>query len=160
MRDSENILNLEELDAVAAEALVWQELDEEPALDAERLEIHVADGRVRIVGRVGTDQEHAKVIHVVEDVLGVARFEDAIRVDETLRGLRPEGADRSAAEEADARPDLGKEGRHGEPSADHLRRDVEGDLYGTRNARAAAGRAQSYIPPSEPVRKDDGDEKH
>jgi hypothetical protein len=160
MRDFENILNLDELDAVAVQAIVWQELDEEPALDAEHLEVQVTDDRVRIAGRVSTDREHAKVVHVVEDILGSARFDDAIRVDETLRGLRPEGADRSVAEVEEARPDLGKDGRHGPASAEHLRPDPEGDLYGTRDARAAAAKAQPYIPPSGPVREEEGDEQH
>jgi hypothetical protein len=117
MRDFENILNLDELDAVAAEAVVWQELAEEPSLDAERLDVRVADGRVRITGRVGTDQEHERVVHLVEDTLGVARFDDAIRVDETVRGSRPEGADLAVAQEAEARADLGREGRHEPASA-------------------------------------------
>lgn len=160
MRDFENILNLDELDAVAVEAVVWQELSEEPSLDAERLEVHVADGHVRITGRVGTDQEHEKVIHLVEDTLGVTRFDDGVRVDETVRGARPEGADRSVAEEEEARPDLGTEGRHGPASAEHLRPDPEGDLYGTHDARAAAGKGQPYIPPNTPVHEEDGDEKH
>lgn len=90
MRDFENILNLDELDAVAVEAVVWQELSEEPALDADRLEVHVTDGRVRVDGRVGSDREHAKVVHVVANLLDPERFDDAVLVDEALRGLRPD----------------------------------------------------------------------
>lgn len=112
MRDFENILNLDELGAVAVEAVVWQELSEEPALDADRLEVHVTNGRVRIDGRVGSDQEHEKVVHVVANLLDADRFDDAVLVDEGLRGLRPQG------------------------------------------------KAQSYIPPSAPVKEETGNEQH
>ncbi|HKJ93147.1 MAG TPA: BON domain-containing protein [Longimicrobiales bacterium] len=160
MRDFEGVLNLEELDAEAVQAVVWQELSDEPALDAGRLEVQVSDGRVRVSGRVGTDREHQRVVHVVENVLGAARFDDAVRVDETLRGRRPEAADEAAAQTEEAQPDLGKQGRTTAASAEHLRPDPEGDLYGTHDPQKAAREAQTYVPPTEPVREEEGDEQH
>src|SRR5690606_10204772 len=132
-------------------ALIREELEEHPDLDTSAIQLGVANGRVRLAGRVGTEAELQIIEHVVTDVLGLPVRNDLV-VDELVRQAQPEAAD-----DANARVYARGSGRGGadrtEDSAEHLLNDTVAEQYGTDDMSEAAERGYSYNPPENPVQE-------
>jgi hypothetical protein len=149
--DYEDFYDIESMTDEELEALVRDQFDRHPDLDAARLDLSVADGRVAVEGRVGTEAELQIIEHLLTDVIGVPVDNDLV-VDELVRQEQPEGAD-----EANAL--LYTQGQaHGgadrtEDSAEHLMNDTAAEQYGTDDMREAIERGHTYNPPDSPIQE-------
>jgi hypothetical protein len=149
--DYEDIYDIEAMTDEELQAVVGEKLREHPDLDEERIDVAVADGRVTLSGRVGTEAELQIIEHVLTDVLGVGVQNDLV-IDELVRQEQNEAAD-----EANARVYTGGRGRGGadrtEDSAEHLMEDTAAEQYGTDDMGEAIERGYSYNPPDTPVQE-------
>lgn len=150
MRDSDEIYDLENMTDAEIRELVVQRLADDDSLETDALEVDVADGTVRVAGRVGTEDEAEAIEQIVVDAIGVTDFENELVVDELVRQESSEGADESSVREDAPGDDARKRGDRTEPSAEHLMDDVEGDLYGTDDMQKAIEQGESYTPPDDP----------
>ena len=100
-------------------------------------------------------------VEQVLTVLGAQDYENDVVVDRNARAQRSEDPDLARLEEAAADDRLGDPGAATSDTADHLRDDVRGDQYGTRDVQKAIERGQAYEPPDGPVQEGAGDvERH
>jgi hypothetical protein len=152
-RDFENIKDIDNLDDPELKDLIIQELNEYGDIDPDLVDVQVADGRVTLSGRVGTEQEWQEIEHVVTDLLGLERVTNEMVVDELMRAQAPDGADDAAAEERDSDPILGKRSNVTEDSASHLVEDLESEMYGTRDVQQAVEEGRSWEPPEGPMQE-------
>ncbi|HEX2168349.1 MAG TPA: BON domain-containing protein, partial [Longimicrobiales bacterium] len=95
--DYEDFYDIESMTDEEIQALVREQLEEHPDIDAARLDFLVSDGRVQMSGRIGTEAELQIIEHVVTDVIGLKVDNDLV-IDELVRQQQPEGADRANAE--------------------------------------------------------------
>ena len=150
--DYEDFYDIENMTDEELEALVREELDEYPDLDASRLDIAVNKGRVSVSGRVGTEAELQVIENVLTDVIGIAKVNNELVVDELVRQEQPEGADEANARVFAAGSAQGGADRT-EDSAEHLLEDTAAELYGTDDMGEAVDRGHSYNPPVTPVQE-------
>ena len=151
--DFEDFYDIESLSDDELNALVREELEDQPDIDAAGLEVRVAEGKVTIGGRVGTEAEVQAIESLLTDVLGVPSLNNELVVDELRRIEQPEAAD-----EANARVYATPRGQRGgadrtEDSAAHLLDDTGGEQFGTGDVREAIERGLSYNPPSTHVQE-------
>ncbi|HEX6306955.1 MAG TPA: BON domain-containing protein [Longimicrobiales bacterium] len=149
--DYEDFYDVESMTDEEIQALVSEELDQHPDLDASGIELEVADGQVRVSGRVGTEAELQIIEHVLTDVIGVPVTNELV-VDELVRQEQPEAAD-----DANTRV-YARGGAHGgadrtEDTAEHLLKDTAAEQYGTNDVGEAVERGYSYNPPDTPVQE-------
>lgn len=150
MADSEDLYDLDSMEDEEIRDLILQEIREDPTLDPEAFEVDVAGGSVTLSGRVGTEEELEAIESIVVDRIGVADLENDIVVDETARLETDEAADEAVVDSDRIETERHPRGEDGEPSAAHLREDVEGDLYGTQDMQKAIEQGESYNPPARP----------
>src|SRR5919201_4108995 len=105
--DYEDFYDVDSLTDPELEALVREELDEYPDIDASGLDITVADGKITLSGRIGTEAEYQQIEHVLTDVIGVPVNNEMV-IDELTRYELP-----LAADEANARVYASGRGGHG-----------------------------------------------
>jgi hypothetical protein len=150
--DYEDFYDIDSLSDPELEALVREELDEYPDLDASGLDITVTDGRVTLAGRVGTEAEYQQIEHVLTDVIGV-RVENEMLIDELRRQEQPVAADEANAQVYGS----GRGGRGGadrtDDAAEHLLADPGAGQFGTNDVGEAVERGYSYNPPDTPVQE-------
>jgi hypothetical protein len=151
--DYENLFDIENLSDQELTDLVRQQFREYPEIDPDRVEVSVEQGRVRLEGRVGTEQELQQIEHVLTDLLGVSALSNELVVDELVRGERSESADDAAAEDLAADPQTGTGARRTEDSAKHLLGDTAAELYGTHDPQQAIQDGLAYEPPDRPVQE-------
>jgi hypothetical protein len=150
--DYEDFYDIDSLTDPELEALVREELDEYPDLDASGLAITVADGRVTVSGRIGTEAEYQQIEHVLTDVIGVAVANEML-IDELTRHEQPMAADEANAQVYAS----GRGGRGGadrtDDAAEHLLADTGAEQFGTNDVGEAVERGYSYNPPETPVQE-------
>lgn len=151
--DYEDFHDIESMTDAALESLIREQFNEHPDLDGSRVDIAVADGTVRLEGRVGTEGELQILEHIVTDVLGIERITNELVVDELMRGEQAEAAD-----VANARVYAADGGARGgadrtEDTAEHLLEDTQAEQYGTSDMGEAIERGQTYNPPDAPVQE-------
>jgi hypothetical protein len=151
--DYEDIPDIESLDDAELAALIRQELDDYPALDADRIELRVEGGRVLLSGRVGTERELQEFEHVLTDVIGIREVENDLVVDELVRQDNPEAADLAAAEHALDKGPTGAGADRTSDTAEHLMTDTAGEQFGTDDVSEAVERGYSYQPPTGPTQE-------
>lgn len=147
--DYEDLYDIESLTDDEIQALVREELDAHPDLDASALDFAVADGLVTISGRVGTEAELHIVEHVLTDGIGVSVRNELV-VDELVRAEQPEGADAANAQLFTGGAAHGGADRT-EDSAEHLLEDTAAEQYGTDDMGEAIERGYTYNPPDTPT---------
>lgn len=158
--DYEDAINLDHLTDGDVRDLVRQQLDEADAFDAEAVDIEVVDGRIRVEGRVGTDEERAHVEQVLT-ALGAVNYDNNVVVDPNARASRHDAADMARLEDAAADDPLGDAGGSTSDTAEHLRPDDRGEMYGTRDMQKAIEEGKSYNPPEGPMQEGIGEgERH
>lgn len=149
--DYEDFYDVESMTDEEIQALVSEELEQHPDLDATRLELTVSDGHVRVSGRVGTEAELQIIEHVLTDVIGLPVTSELV-VDELVRVEQPEAAD-----DANTRVYAGGSARGGadrtEDTAEHLMKDTAAEQYGTDDMGEAIERGYTYNPPDKPVQE-------
>jgi len=151
--DYEDLFDIEDQDDDELRDLVYQELREAGGLDLDLIDVDVRDGRVRVSGRVGTEQEWQQIEHVLTDVLRIEDISNEIVIDELVRGQRPEAADEEVAEEYAADPMLGRGALRTDDSAAHLMPDTAAELFGTRDPQQAISEADAWNPPDRPIQE-------
>lgn len=159
-KDFEGTINLDQMEDPEIEALVRQQLDEEPRFNPDTVEIEVENGQVTVSGRVGTEGERQHVEQVLT-ALGATDYVNDVVVDEIARSQRPDAADEARAEDAQATAPIGESGKVTTDTAEHLQPDDAGDMYGTRDPKKAIEEGKTYTPPDSPVQEGiRGDEQH
>lgn len=133
-KDFENSINLDQLVDDEARDLVRQRLEDADDFDADAVDIDIRDGRVTVEGRVGTEEERQQVEQVLT-LFGAEHYANNVVVDELVRAKRS----------------LGERGPETSDTAEHLREDTAGDMYGTRDMRKAIEQGQSYTLPDGPM---------
>lgn len=151
--DFENLYDTEHLNDSELRELVYQQLREYPEIDPDLVDVTVADGQIRLAGRVGTEQELQQIEHVLTDVLGLSDVANDLVIDELVRGERSEAADEAAAEDASADPQAGSGARRTEDSAKHLLGDLSAEMYGTHDPQQATQEGTAYEPPDRPIQE-------
>lgn len=151
--DYEDVHDIEDMDDRELRELIVQELSEYPDVDVREVDVRVEDGFVTLRGRVGTEQEMQEVSQIVTDVLGISSVSNEIQVSELERAQQSEAADEAVVEDEEVESQLGEEGKHTEPSAEHLMEDLDAELYGTHNLRKAIEGGTSYEAPDRPVQE-------
>lgn len=149
--DYEDIYDLESMTDEEVEALVREQLEGHPDIDAAGLDLSVADGLVTLEGRIGTEAELQIIEHVLTDVIGVEISNDLV-VDELTRQEQPEGADAANARVYSKGAARGGADRT-EDSAEHMLTDTAAEQYGTDDMGEAIERGHSYNPPDTPVQE-------
>lgn len=149
-RDFEDLHDLEALDDVELRDLVRERLAETSGVDAENITVHVENGTVHLIGRVGTEGELRIAEHVITDTLGIQDYENELVVDANRRSEQSEDATDRTEIDGDGgylgdRPSDQDDGSTGHAE------DVEAQLYGTNDVQEAIGEGQSYTPPMEPT---------
>jgi hypothetical protein len=158
--DFEDAINLDHLTDGDVRDLIRQQLDEAEAFDVDAVDIEVVDGRIRVEGRVGTDEERSHVEQVLS-ALGAVNYDNNVVVDPNARASRHEAADMARLEEASADDPLGDPGGSTSDTAEHLRPDARGEMHGTRDMQKAIEEGKSYNPPEGPLQEGIGEgERH
>lgn len=159
-RDFEDGINLDQMTDADVRAFIRQRLDEAEEFDVDAVEIEVADGHIRIEGRVGTDGERQHIEQVLSR-LGAVEYSNDVVVDRLARAERDEAADMARLEDAAATAELGESGKSSSDTAEHLLPDDAGELYGTRDMQKAVEEGKSYNPPEGPFQEGIGEgERH
>jgi hypothetical protein len=151
-RDYEDAVNLDQMTDGDVRALVRQRLDEADEFDADAVDIEVRDGRIRVEGRVGTEGERQHVDQVLTE-LGAQSYDNQVVVDRLARAERDEAADIARLEDAATTSGLGESAKATSDTAEHLRPDDAGDMYGTRDVQKAVEEGKSYTPPDGPLQE-------
>src|SRR5829696_7233441 len=99
-RDYEDFSSIEDLDDDELKQLVRDRLAEHPDLDIDDITVEVADGTIRLEGRVGTEAELRMAEHVVTDLVGATDVENALVVDPVRRAETPMDVEEHIAAEA------------------------------------------------------------
>ncbi len=149
----DDLFDIEHLSDDELRDLVCQQLREYPEIDPDLVEVRVAEGQVRLSGRVGTEQELQQIEHVVTDVLGVAGVRNDLVIDELVRGERAEAADDALVEDVESDPQMGTGATRTEDTARHLLGDTAAELYGTHDPQQAIQDGLAYEPPDRPVQE-------
>ncbi len=149
----DDIYDIANLDDGELKQLVLQQLREYPDIDVDLVEVDVDRGRVRLAGRVGTEQEVQTVEHVVTDLLGVDRVRNELVIFDAVRGQRSEAADDANAEEMEADPQVSVGHSNTSDTAQHLVEDLEAEHFGTHDPQQATERGIAYEPPDRVIQQ-------
>jgi hypothetical protein len=150
-RDYENLHDLGDLDDIELRDLVRDRLAENGGVDVDNVTVRVEDGRVRLLGRIGTEEELRVAEHVLTDVLGISDYSNELVVDALRRSEDDEAADDAAVTDADdyilgdAPRQVMQEQERGNVE------DLESELYGTHDVQDAIAEGETYIPPLRPT---------
>lgn len=151
-RDYEDIFDIEDLDDGELRRLVRETLRDNRSIDPDDITVHVRDGKVALVGRVGTDAEKRIAERLIADRLGLDEIENQLMVDPIRRSVSPEAADEHLVDEAEHEALLlGDRVYREDDEARHLTPDPEGELYGTTDRTEATERAMPWVPPESPT---------
>lgn len=131
--------------------VIVEHLREYPNLDADWIDVAVADGFVTLTGRVGTDGEIRVAEAVIDDVLGIENYSNELVVDELHRGETPAGADEANAQDQEVDEQRGEPLDQQSDTAAHLQEDLESATYGTHDVGEAIRDGDAYTPPDRPV---------
>jgi hypothetical protein len=148
--DRGELFDLSDMGDEEIRSLVMNELREQPNLDVDAIEVDVADGRVTLSGRVGTDAEVRVASNIITDVVG-AELNNELVVDETYRGERAAGADEAAMEVEELEGQVGGGTGQQSDTADHLQDNLEEEAWGTHDMQSAIRDGTAYTPPDHPT---------
>jgi hypothetical protein len=156
--DYEDAVNPDQMTDADVRNLVRQRLDESEQFDVDAVDIEVADGHIRVEGRVGTEGERQHVGQVLS-AIGLTEFENNVVVDPLTRAERNDAADMARLEDAAATAGMGESGGSTSDTAEHLRPDEAAEAEGTRDVQEAIEEGRSYTPPDGPFQEGVGEEE-
>jgi hypothetical protein len=153
-QDYEGMYDIGSMDDGEIRELIEQELSDTADIDPADVEVRVASGRVRLEGRVGTEQEYQAIEHVVTDLIGITDVTNDLVIDELRRGEQPQAADDATGR----RRGFGDSGSDGvsdrtSDTAEHLLNNTAGEQFGTSDVGEAVQDGFSYNPPDSPVQE-------
>ena len=155
-RDYEDFSRIDDLDDDELRELVRQRLGDHPNLDLDDFVVHVADGTIRLEGRVGTEAELRVADHVLTDLVGVASFDNQLVVDANRRVDTPmDVEDHLEAERASAGTVFGEMPEQESSEVFQARGDEDLDqrMFGTTNYQDAVAHGVPYEPPEAPTQE-------
>jgi hypothetical protein len=153
-RDYEDIHDLDDLSDDELRQLVRDQLRQNNSVDANDINVHVENGAVRLIGRVGTEAEARIAERVVTDTLGLTNVSNELVADATRRALSPEAIDDHLAdEEAHEGLLLGDRPKSVSDTDDLARGDEDLDerLFGTTDVQDTIAHGTPWIPPESPT---------
>jgi hypothetical protein len=151
--DYEDLPDIDSLNDDELRALIEEQLQDYPELDTDLIELQVADGRVTLTGRVGTEGELQQFEAVLTDVIGIRDVANDLVIDELVRADYSEEADVANAQLASDKGSTGAGADRTEDSAEHLMQDTAGEQYGTDDVSEAVERGYAYDPPDRPIQE-------
>jgi hypothetical protein len=152
--DYEDFSSIDDLDDDELKQLVRDRLAENADIDLDDITVDVADGTVRLEGRVGTESELRIAEHIVTDLVGAESLENGLVVDAIRRVETPMDIDDHMAMEAESAGTILGEMPEQESPEVHLNRgdeDLEERMFGTTNVQDAIAHGTAYIPPESPT---------
>jgi hypothetical protein len=152
-RDYEDIDALESMDDEELRERIIEQFNDYGNLDTDLVDVEVADGRVILSGRVGTEGELQAFEHIVTDVLGIRNVSNEIVVDELVRADYSEAADEAAMQKALEQGVVGGGADRTSETAEHLLNDTAAEQFGTDDVSEAIERGYSYDPPDHPIQE-------
>lgn len=153
-RDYENLSDLDDLNDDELRDLVRTHLRDHNGIDVDDITVRVADGAVRLEGRVGTDAERRIAEHVLTDVVGIATVHNNLVVDSLRRAESPMAIDDHLEDESRTGGlMLGDRPVPLSPEAEHLDEDLDTQLSGTTDLGKAIAEGATWIPPESPTQE-------
>lgn len=151
-RDFEDIRNLDDLSDDELRELVREQIAEHTGLDPDDITVRVADGKVVLEGRVGTDGERRIAEHVVTDRVGIVDVRNDLVVDPLVRAESPMAIDdHLVAEERTAGLLLGDMPPQREDADVELAEDDAEHEIGTTDMQKVVESGAPWIPPTSPT---------
>ena len=151
-RDFEDIHDIDDLSDDELRELVRDHLAATNAVDVDDINVHVENGRVRLIGRVGTETEQRIAERVLTDTLGLEDVSNELMVDPIRRAESPEDIDAHLADEDEhAGLLLGDRPVPLSPEAEHLHEDLDSHLFGTTDVGKSIAEGTAWIPPESPT---------
>jgi hypothetical protein len=149
----DDLFDLDDLNDEELKGLVRRELDEYDTIDSDNILVQAKDGVVTLSGRIGTEAERRIAEHIVSDVIGLRDYRMELLVDPVRRDIEPEAIDDHLATMDPGEEDQlgGRDDLNSEPSAEHLREDLDGRLYGTHDVQRSIADGMSWNPPDTPT---------
>ena len=151
-RDFEDIHDIDDLGDDELRELVREHLAAHNGIDVDDINVHVEKGRVRLLGRVGTEAEARVAEHVVTDVLGLQNVSNELVVDATRRAESPMAIDDHLADEEKTEGLL--LGDRPVPLADtvsEVEDELDDRLWGTTDVQKTISEGTAWIPPESPT---------
>lgn len=153
-RDFENVHNVDDLSDRELRDLVRSQLRAHNGIDADYINVQVADGTVILDGRVGTDYERRVAEHVLTDVLGLTKVQNDLVVQAIHRAESPIDIDEHINEEERTEGLLlGDRAVPLEPESEHAVEDLDARLFGTADIGKAIADGTAWIPPESPTQE-------
>ena len=151
-RDYEDLHDVGDLSDGELKELVTSHLAENRGLDVDDINVHVEKGRVRLIGRVGTEAEVRIAERELTDVLGLSDVSNELMVDPIRRAESPSAIDDHLADEEErAGLLLGDRPLPLNPEAEHMAEDLDTRLYGTSDVSKSIEEGAPWIPPMSPT---------
>ena len=151
-RDFEDIHSIENLGDDELRELVRDHLRDHNLLDVDDIDVHVESGRVRLMGRVGTEAELRVAERVLTDVLGIEEVTNELMVDPIRRSVSPEDIDEHLnAEDRTEGLLLGDRPVPLSPESELQQEDLDARLYGTTDVGKTIAEGTAWIPPESPT---------
>jgi hypothetical protein len=150
--DYENIHDIESLNDGELKELVISQLRENRSVDVDDINVHVEKGRVRLIGRVGTEGEVRVAERLLTDVLGISNVSNELMVDALRRAESPMAIDEHLASEA--RNEgllLGDREVPFSRESEHIEEDLGARLYGTTDVQQSIEEGTPWNPPTDPT---------
>lgn len=151
-RDFEDIHDIDDLGDDELRELVREHLAAHNGIDVDDINVHVEKGRVRLLGRVGTEAEARIAEHVVTDGLGLQNVSNELVVDATRRAESPMAMDEHLADEEKTEGLL--LGDRPVPLADtvaEVEDELDDRLWGTTDVQKTISEGTAWIPPESPT---------
>ena len=155
--DYENVDDRDNLSTEEIRARVREALQENNSVDADDINVHVENGVVRLLGRVGTEGERRVAEHIVTDVLGIMSVRNELVVDELRRAESPEVIDDRLVDDADHAESRLDDRSPMSDESRHLADNVDGELYGTTDMKSVMEDGIPYTPPDSPTQEGFGE---
>ena len=149
-RDYEDFSSIDDLDDDELRQLVRDRLADHPDIDPDDITVEVADGTVRLEGRVGTEAELRIAEHIVTDIVGAEQLENGIVVDAVRRAETPMDVEDHIQMEAATADTLFGDMPPQESDEVHQARgdeDLGERMFGTTDMQDAIAHGTPYIPP-------------
>ena len=133
--DYDNTDDIQNMSDGELRAYILAALASQKTIDFTDVTVNVNDGKVRLDGRVGTEEELRIIDHIVTDLTGLTEIDNEMVVDELMRAQSPEATENDILEEG---------------LADITLLEDE-DAGGTHDILAAIEEGEPWIPPEGPT---------
>ena len=151
-RDFEDLHGIDNLGDDELRELVREHLRAHNLVDVDDINVHVESGRVRLLGRVGTEAEQRVAERVLTDVLGLQEVSNELMVDPIRRAVSPEDIDDHLNEEDRTEGLLlGDRPVPLSPESELQQEDLDARLWGTTDVGKTIAEGTAWIPPEGPT---------